>query len=202
MGDEFITSHDADDSLAVRRTEESGVPFTAEELLVLGRKYAQTRRIGMSWREDAAQEFAIAGVDAVGQVTSSDNVRAFQIKAGKWAVAELWRSIHRRKQYQAKFNREQYGCLEHFARIDPEAMVDPSADDPQDMAIQQEEREKLRRVINTLPSPEREMLSSVIYDKKTMRTVALEHGTSKSTVERICREACAMVTTGCLEKPG
>lgn len=195
-----MTDCDANDSLAVRRGEKSEIPFTAEELLILGRKYVKARRIGMSWREDAAQEFAIAGLDVIGQATSSDNVRAFQITAGKWVVANLWRSIHRRRKQEKKILRDRYGTLENLAGLDPEAIIDPSVGDPVDEVIQQEEWDFLRETIHALAPQERAVVCAMIYDQKAMRGCAREFGISKSAVDRIYREACAKLKEACIGK--
>lgn len=196
MGKESMISSDASDSLAVGRTEKSTIPFTAEELLVMGTKYAQARRLGMSWREDAAQEFALGGIDALKHSTAKDNIRAYQIKAGKWAVANLWRTLHRKKKHEDDYRRDRFGIVDRNSWLDPETLIDYNACDSLLHVIEEEERAIMRQAINNLPAQEREVLCASIYDNKRLRNIAQERNTSTSNIGRIYQQAVQLLKEG------
>ena len=188
-----MTEHKIDDSLAVRRTEMSQIPFTAEELLVLGRKYAQARRLGMAWQEDAAQEFAIGGLAAIKRATAEDNIRAYQIKAGKWAVANLWRTMHRKKRHEDDFKRDRYGIVDRYSRIDPEILTDHCAPDSLVPVLEDEKRSILRQAINRLPEIEREVLCAIVYEQKRLKEIAQERSMGTSNVCRIYQQGVQLL---------
>lgn len=197
-----MTEENPSISLAVKRNDESSTALTSDELLDMGRKYARACRITISWREDAAQEFAIAGVNAISQASATDNMRAFQIKAGKWAVAKLWRSIHRNHKHEEDYQREMFGNFDSLTGLDPEALVDHTAPDPLTQLIDNEERTIMRRSIQLLPTLEREVLCAMVYEQKLLRELACEKQISVPHVGRIYRRAIQMLKKICTERPG
>ena len=196
-----MTEENPSISLAVKRNDESSTALTSDELLDMGRKYARACRITISWREDAAQEFAIAGVAAISQASATENMRAFQIKAGKWAVAKLWRGIHRNHKHEEDYQREIFGNFDSLTGLDPEALVDHTAPDPLTQLIDDEERTIMRRSIQMLPILEREILCAIVYEQKLLRELACERQIGTSQVDRIYQRAVQMLKKICTEIP-
>lgn len=179
-----MSKRNAPGSLAVCRNSNNHTPYTAEELLALGIKYAQARRIGKSWIEDAAQEFAIAGLGAIGNVDQPENIRAFQIKAGKWAVANLWRSLHRNRIREEKLQRDRFGNFDNNG-IDPEILVDKEIADPLSAMISAEDASFLQKAIIELPAVERSVLCAIVFDGWSQKELAHKRKVNSAYISKI-----------------
>ncbi len=175
-------------SLAVRPGDEKKPPFTPEELLELGKKYAYVEGITGHFAEDAAQEFAIAGWEAVGKAEHQENIRAFQIQAGKWAVTDLLKRECRHSSAVESYRQETLDALAQGGEP-PEDVVDKSAQDPLEALIAKEEGERAMACLQALPEQERRVVEAIVLEDRTQDDLAHELGLSQRQVSRILQRA-------------
>lgn len=176
-------------SLAVRPGDETKPAFTAEELLELGREYARVENIGGDLREDAAQEFAIAAWQALAEAEHGENLRAFQIRAGKWAVSDFLKRERRRRGNEERYKQETYPVREEDGASTEEIIVDEAAEDPLQALIAGEEGARAMAFFRELPERERAVLESTVFAGRSFREVADEWGVNKSSICRIQHRA-------------
>ncbi len=173
-------------SLAVRPGDEKKPPFTAGDLLELGKKYAYVEGIGSYLAEDAAQEFAIAGWKALAKADHQENIRAFQIQAGKWAVTDLLRKECRQSSAVESYRQEKVDA--HGDEL-PEDIADESAQNPLQALIDKEEGERAMALLRELPELERRVVEAIVLEERTQADLGRELALSQRQVSRILRRA-------------
>jgi RNA polymerase sigma factor (sigma-70 family) len=176
-------------SLAVRPGDEAKPAFTAEELLELGREYARVENIGGDLREDAAQEFAVAAWQALAEAEHGENLRAFQIRAGKWAVSDFLKHERLRRGNEERYGRETYPVREEDGASTEEIIVDESAEDPLQALIAGEDGARAMAFLRELPERERVIVEGIVLEGFTQRTLARKLGVSREYIGQIYRAA-------------
>jgi RNA polymerase sigma factor (sigma-70 family) len=176
-------------SLAVRPGDETKPAFTAEELLELGREYARVENIGGDLREDAAQEFAVAAWQALTEAEHGENLRAFQIRAGKWAVANFLRGEYRCREHEDAFREERFRLQEKNDDLSPETVMDESAEDPLPALINREDGARAMALLRQLPELERKVVVGIVLEGGTQRELATALGVNQRQVSRLLHRA-------------
>ena len=163
---------------------EAATPFTMEELLAKGRLHAHGRVVPFL-QEDAAQDFALAGIRATEKAAHTANIRAYQLRAGKWAVGKLQRTEMRREKHEQKLVAAALGCFMPLAELAPDSVVDRQGKSPTQKLIAREESLLLRKAINALPKRKAQVMEMLVYQDKTQQTVADELGLSRGYVGQL-----------------
>jgi len=152
--------------------EETVLPVNPEELLTLGKMYAYICAVPENLFEDAVQEFAIGAWQAVMSANNEDNLRAFQVKAGQWAMLNFLKA-------EMRYRRSQQRIMEMKFSTTTTPVT------PLDETIQKEQAEQIDIFLNSLQDTEKAVVNGVVMDGKTQEEVAKENNTNQSTVSRI-----------------
>lgn len=163
--------------------DEATNPFTTEELLEKGHIYVLRRGVMNSLQDDAAQEFAVAGMYAVAKASHTKNIRAFQLCAGKWAVSNLRRSETRRRKHEDAAMYAKYGGNVH--ELTPETLADRQMKSPVQQMIAREESQLLKKAIGALPDIDARIMEKLVYDNMTQHQVAKALGLSRGYVGQL-----------------
>jgi len=152
--------------------EETVLPVNPEELLTLGKMYAYICAVPENLFDDAVQEFAIGAWQAVMSANNEENLRAFQVKAGQWAMLNFLKA-------EMRYRRSQQRIME--MKFSTAAM--PMT--PLDETIQKEQSERIDIFLNSLQGTQKVVVKGVVMEGKTQEEIASDNNISQSCVSKI-----------------
>ena len=164
-----------------------GLPlaYTPEELQLIAGVYVYLAGVPQQLRDDAEQEFAIAGWKAASAAEHGENIQAFQVKAGRWAVKDFIKQENRRRLRQERYMLATFGTMD--SGLSEESMPDQNAINPEDETILHEDGDRSMALLQALPEPGRSIVKGVVLDGRTQRELAAEFQLARSTVSDMLR---------------
>lgn len=151
-------------------TENSNAPYSPEEIQHIAAAYVARRSIPESHREDAESEFVLAALEAARNASSLEGIRAYQHRAGEWAVSSFLRRDIRTQQ---RFGAGTDSLLDESDEdgegdfLENTLVSDP-ADDPLAQCMAAERAELVRAALATLPERDRKLLELVVIEGKSL----------------------------------
>jgi RNA polymerase sigma factor FliA len=203
-------------SLALRIAQTSGVRIDLEDLIAYGqiglaeaaRDYQPNR--GSQFTSYAYYRIRGAIYDGLGKMTGNTRARCRQMKRQQLAD-EVLREINETQELEADGSLDQE--IKWFRRIterlavvyfsslseqqsdwEDEQFADEAAPPPVQVASR-EIAEKLRKMIEKLPSGERELVRKVYFEGATLQQAATELGISKSWASRLHSKTLSQLAT-------
>lgn len=184
-------------SLAVCPGKNSEAPYPPEELVQLGKIFARLVGAPGPVFRDAVQEFAASAWKAAQTATHCRNIRAFQVKAGKWAALNFLRRERSRREMEEKYALEQFSAPKKPEDWSPENIVDQSARDPLQILILREEAERAMAMLRTLPELHQRIFREIVFEARTMEGLAQERGVSRQYIGQIYRKVVKKLRAVC-----
>jgi len=172
------------------------LPYTPEELLLLGQLFALLSGIPVNLRDDIAQEFAIAGWCAVAQAEHDENIQAFQMKAGRWAARDFLRKEKRRRIREERYMSMKLGNAGNLGKGGDNCPELWDAD-PARILATRELAVRAMVLLEKLPEMEQTIVTGIVLEDRTQQEIAAQYHLSQAAVSMFLKNIFKKIRKKC-----